>query len=130
MTPEGRVKRKVDAVLRGYAGCYIIKPATGGYGSSGVPDYVVLLSGHFLGIECKSGGNEPTQLQIKNLYDIAKAGGYSFVVNEDNINQFEELLCGIMSKRVSPGLVLVTPQMMSRKRSGNLSLPVTQSGDQ
>jgi hypothetical protein len=39
------------------------------------------LYGHFVGIECKAGNNQPTALQEKNLKAIRSAGGLSFCVN-------------------------------------------------
>ena len=56
------------------------------YGRSGVPDIVACYRGKFFGIECKSGSNKPTALQEKNLDDINKAGGFSIVINEDNVD--------------------------------------------
>ena len=39
MTPEGKVKDKVKKILKELKAYYIM-PATGGYGSSGAPDFV------------------------------------------------------------------------------------------
>lgn len=83
MTPEGKVKQVVGRKLK-QLGAYYFFPATGGYGRSGVPDIIGCLDGMFFGIECKAGKNKPTQLQVKNLRDIKKAGGVAMVVNEDN----------------------------------------------
>ena len=62
-------------------------PVTGGYGSSGAPDFLVCWSGLFFGIECKAGKNTTTALQDKNINDIRKAGGKAIVINEDNVDQ-------------------------------------------
>ena len=51
-----------------------------------MPDIVACYRGKFFGIECKSGSNKPTALQEKNLNDINKAGGFSMVINEDNVD--------------------------------------------
>ena len=80
MTPEGKVKKEVIAYLN-ELGAYYFMPVTGGYGRSGVPDIVACLYGHFVGIECKAGNNQPTALQEKNLKAIRSAGGLSFCVN-------------------------------------------------
>ena len=40
MTPEAKVKEKVKKALKNM-GAYYAMPATGGYGSSGVPDFLV-----------------------------------------------------------------------------------------
>jgi hypothetical protein len=87
-TPEGRVKAKVKALLNKY-NIYHFMPATGGYGRSGVPDIIGCYNGFFFAIECKAGDNKPTALQLRELDNIAKAGGYIFLVNETSLSQLE-----------------------------------------
>jgi hypothetical protein len=88
MTPEGKVKDKVKRLFKSM-GVYYAMPATGGYGVSGVPDFLVCLKGKFIGVECKAGKGKPTALQLKNLAEIEASGGISVIVNEDNLEQFE-----------------------------------------
>ena len=90
-TPESKVKQKVTKALR-EIGAYCFYPATGGYGKSGVPDVVACYRGRFFGIECKAGKNTTTALQDKNLSEIEKAGGFSIVVNEDNVDNLLPLM--------------------------------------
>jgi Holliday junction resolvase len=73
-------------------GAYYFYPATGGYGSSGVPDIVCCLNGRFIGIECKAGKGKTTALQDKNLHEIREAGGTALVVNEENVDQLTKIL--------------------------------------
>tara|TARA_R100001510_G_C7633534_1_gene192054 strand:+ start:201 stop:503 length:303 start_codon:yes stop_codon:yes gene_type:complete len=91
MTPEKKVKNKVVEILKQF-GCYYFYPVTGGYGSNGIPDIVACLHGEFIGIECKSGTNKPTALQLRNLEDIKRAGGSTLVVNEDNLEHLRRIL--------------------------------------
>jgi hypothetical protein len=90
-TPEGKVKAKVKKILKD-VGAYYAMPATGGYGVSGIPDFLVCFNGKFIGIETKSGSNKPTELQKRNLAEIELAGGLAVVINEDNINELERIL--------------------------------------
>jgi len=90
-TPESKVKQKVTKALK-EIGAYYFYPATGGYGKSGVPDVVACYRGRFFGIECKAGGNRPTALQEKNLSEISETGGFSIVVNEDNVDNLIPLM--------------------------------------
>jgi hypothetical protein len=85
MTPESKVKQKVREALRSITLSYHVMPVTGGYGKSGPPDFIVCISGRFVGIECKANGNKPTALQMKNLQDIVSAGGQAFIVDETSI---------------------------------------------
>lgn len=91
MTPEAKVKKKVRTLLETH-GAYYAMPMTGGYGSSGVPDFLVCHHGRFIGIECKANGGKPTALQLTNMKRIELAGGTAVVINEDNLNQLEKLL--------------------------------------
>jgi hypothetical protein len=91
LTPERKVKDKVKKVLK-ELGAYYAMPATGGYGSSGVPDFLVCYRGRFFGLECKANGGKTTALQEKNLEDIRKNDGVAFVVSEHNIGNLRELL--------------------------------------
>jgi len=90
-TPEAKVKTFVTKQLK-EMGAYYFYPVTGGFGRSGVPDIIGCHKGLFFGIECKAGTNKPTPLQEKNLRDIAHAGGLSWVVNENNMNDVKQTL--------------------------------------
>lgn len=90
-TPESKVKKTVTKYLK-ELGVYYFYPATGGFGRSGVPDIVACYKGLFLGIECKAGKGKTTALQQKNLEDIKSAGGFDWVVNEENMHDTKELL--------------------------------------
>ena len=90
MTPEGKVKKRVKEILK-EVGAYYTMPVTGGYGNSGVPDFIICKGGLFYGIECKANGGKPTALQLKNLEDIRKAGGVAMVIDETNVNSLMEV---------------------------------------
>lgn len=90
-TPESKVKVRVKHKLD-TLGIYYFMPATGGYGSSGVPDIVCCAWGKFLAIECKAGNNTTTALQDRELKRIHEAGGVALVVNEKNIDELDRIL--------------------------------------
>ena len=89
-TPEGKVKDKVKKILK-EQNIYYVMPATGGYGSSGVPDFLVCHKGKFYGIECKAGDNQPTALQTDNMNWLEDNGGIAIVVNENTVMPYMEL---------------------------------------
>jgi hypothetical protein len=91
MTPEAKVKKKIKLALANL-GAYYAMPATGGYGSSGVPDFLVCLRGRFVAIEAKAGKGKATALQEFNLRIIRETGGVALIVNESNVDQLEEIL--------------------------------------
>lgn len=86
MTPEAKVKKHVKTALKEIHAYYAM-PVTGGYGTSGVPDFLVCWRGIFFGVECKANGNKPTALQEKSMSDIRDAGGYTIVIDETNVDQ-------------------------------------------
>lgn len=94
MTPEAKVKAKVKAILKKH-GAYYAMPIGTGYGSSGVPDFLVCLCGSFIGIECKAGKGKLTALQNKNLGEIEAAGGKTYIVNEWNLDDLDASLTNL-----------------------------------
>jgi Holliday junction resolvase len=92
-TPESKVKKKVVEMLK-QRNAYYFYPVTGGYGSSGVPDIVACLNGHFIGIEVKADLKKrgPTELQKKNLRLIAESGGIALVIDANNLDDLKDVL--------------------------------------
>jgi Holliday junction resolvase len=90
-TPESKVKKKVKKILDDL-GAYHFSPMTAGFGRSGVPDIIACYKGKFIGIECKSGDNKPTLLQLRNIDDIKRNQGLAIVINEANIESLLALV--------------------------------------
>jgi hypothetical protein len=91
MTKEGKVKAKVKSILQAYD-VYYFMPATGGFGKSGVADFIACFKDHFIAIECKTVSGEVTALQQKHLMQVQAHGGHAIVVNEENYAELELLL--------------------------------------
>lgn len=89
-TPEAKVKARVKRILHD-VGCYYVMPATGGYGNSGVPDFLICYKGKFIGLECKANSKVPTALQYENLKKIQDNGGETLIVDENNMTQLYEV---------------------------------------
>jgi len=90
-TPEGRVKDDIKRFLK-TNGIWYFMTSTGGFGRSGVPDFVCCWNGRFLAIEAKAPGkrNNTTDLQDDEIAAIHKAGGAAIVV--DDVQQLQPLL--------------------------------------
>lgn len=81
MTPEGRVKKQVRALLNLYGDqLYHEWPVPGGYGKSGL-DVIGCIRGRMFSIETKAPGKKPTKRQELTIMDIRKAGGVVFVID-------------------------------------------------
>ena len=88
-TPEAKVKAKIKTILKEH-NVYYAMPIGSGYGNAGVPDFLCCLRGQFVAIEAKAGKGKTTALQDKNLRDIKMSGGYAWVVNEENLEEFKQ----------------------------------------
>lgn len=84
-TPEKKMKRKVDEVLK-EAGIWFFAPQSGIYGRSGIPDRIgILPGGRMIAVEVKAGTKYGlTALQEKTLTEIRIAGGSTWVVNDEH----------------------------------------------
>jgi hypothetical protein len=101
VTPEGRIKAKVDAVLKKY-GAYYLKPVQNGMGAPAV-DYHGIANGHGFVIETKAPGGAPTARQLHTLSQVRKAGGSTFVIScQESIDAFEAWLICITQLKDSP----------------------------
>ena len=94
-TPEAKVKAKIKAILKAHS-IYYAMPIGTGYGNSGVPDFLCCVNGKFVAIEAKAGKGEATALQLKNLGDINRAGGYTLIIRENNLEYLTNVISECM----------------------------------
>jgi hypothetical protein len=82
-TPEGVIKNKIRKLLDSFGDdLYFYMPVPMGFGKATV-DYLGCIMGVFFAIEAKKPKGQPTERQRGTLDDIRKAGGNTFVVNDD-----------------------------------------------
>jgi len=96
MTPEGKIKKKLDKMLKAH-GVWYFCPQAGPFGRSGIPDRVLCVRGHFVGVEVKADAKKvPTALQDQCMAKIEAAGGTCFVVYDDaTISEVQRHIQGI-----------------------------------
>ena len=82
MTPEGRVKAKLNRRLEKLARLYRFMPVQNGMGAPGL-DYYICAGGWFIAIETKAPGKKPTPRQETTMQAIVDAHGLVFVVSDD-----------------------------------------------
>jgi hypothetical protein len=80
MTPEGKVKASIRALLAQYEPRMEYWPVPSGYGKPSL-DCLLLYKGEFIGIEAKRPGAKPTRLQSVTISQIVAAGGRCFVID-------------------------------------------------
>lgn len=96
-TPEGRVKARVDTILKRHNVWYF-KPVSNGMGVHGIPDYICCVPpmGVLLAIECKANdGAVPTVLQSLQLGRIKIAGGTTFLATPSTVQDLDVLLTAL-----------------------------------
>lgn len=96
MTPEGKVKEKIKAILK-ECGVYYTMPLGSGLGKKGVPDFLCCVAGQFLGIEAKAGKGKLTKLQEIEHEKIAAANGVCLVVREEDLDKLPHYLAHLVA---------------------------------
>jgi hypothetical protein len=99
-TPEGKVKRKVSAILAEFASTtYYTMPVPGGYGESTL-DYVGCHCGLFFSVETKEPGKKPTPRQDMIIRMMRRSGAKVFVIDSVNgqLEQFKEWLHAVQEQ--------------------------------
>lgn len=84
---EKDVKSEVKKLLDIHKWFWWMPPANA-YGKIGISDFHALRNGVFMVVETKYGSNTPTIMQKGFLSSIHASGGFSFVVNEVNLERF------------------------------------------
>ena len=91
MAEEKKLETRLKKILKD-RGAWYLKTFSDGVQRAGVPDLLVCYRGHFIGIEVKSERGKPTQLQLIEIREIKKAGGYAFVIRPSNLDELVEFL--------------------------------------
>ena len=81
MTPEGKTKVAVKAVLRAH-GAYWHCPVQNGMGAPSL-DFICCFKGRYFAVETKAPGKKPTPRQEITISEIRDAGGKVFVIDGD-----------------------------------------------
>ncbi len=94
MAAEKNFENRVKKFLKDN-GCWLLKYWGGAaFTKSGIPDLLVCCKGLFIGIELKAPKGKPSDLQIYNLREIDKSGGYAVLLYPDHWELFQNfILC-------------------------------------
>ena len=91
VTPEGKVKEKVKAILK-RRGVWYCMPRGQTYGRAGIPDFLCCHKGRFIAVETKAGRGKATPLQMRELKDLFRHQGIVLIVREDGMDELEHAL--------------------------------------
>ncbi len=96
---ETNLKNRVLKRLKAMSKLWYVK--TSERAQRGIPDLLICYAGVFIAIELKRSEKATvTALQLYNLDAIEKAGGYSFILHPNNIDEVIETLQNIHNNQV------------------------------
>jgi len=82
--------------------CWVLKTWSNGVQRSGVPDLLVCCNGYFLGVELKAPNGKPSELQIYNIKEIIRVGGFALLLYPNQFEEFKKLVeCLLQNDRPS-----------------------------
>lgn len=92
MGDEKNFENRVKTFLKD-KGAWVLKYWGGAaYTKSGVPDLLVCANSYFLGIELKAPRGRPSELQLYQLREIEKAGGFGILLYPKDFDGFKEFI--------------------------------------
>lgn len=62
----------------------------------GIPDILACVNGYFVAIEVKAQNGKPSELQLYNIGQIRKAGGFAYVVYPSGWERLKDILDGLL----------------------------------
>lgn len=89
MTPEGKVKKLVDSLLKNH-GAYKHKPVQNGMGEPAL-DYHVGHQGYYASVETKAEGENPMPRQTITMKKVVASGGSLFLIRGERCPDLIEL---------------------------------------
>ena len=92
MTREKQFENKIKKFLK-EQNCYYIKYWGGGqFTKSGVPDLLICCNGYFVAVEVKAENGKPSELQLYNIDEIKKAGGFAMILYPNQFDNFKKFI--------------------------------------
>ena len=92
MAREKQFENKIKKFLK-EQNCYYIKYWSGGqFTKSGVPDLLICCNGYFVAVEVKAENGKPSELQLYNIDEIKKAGGFAMILYPNQFDNFKKFI--------------------------------------
>ena len=87
---EKAFENKIKDYLKSI-GAYFIKTHGDRFSRVGTPDIIACVNGHFVAVEVKAENGKPSELQIHNIEQINKAGGYGVMLYPKDFECFKKI---------------------------------------
>lgn len=95
MAQEKTFENKIKKYLKD-KGCYCIKFFANSFTKAGVPDLIACVNGYSVWIEVKAQNGRPSELQLHNVEQIRKAGGFAYVVYPSGWKKLKDIIDGLL----------------------------------
>ena len=82
---ENRVKNFLKS-----ENCWFVKFFANAYTKAGIPDILASGNGFFVGIEVKADEGRPSELQLYNVQEIRKSGGFAWIVYPSGFEKLKQ----------------------------------------
>lgn len=92
MAQEKNFENKIKGFLKEQGAWFIKYWAGSKFTKDGIPDILCCIDGHFVAIEVKAQNGTPSELQLYNIREIRKAGGFSFVLYPSGYEKFKKFV--------------------------------------
>ena len=92
MAQEKQFENKIKGFLKEQGAWFIKYWAGSKFTKDGIPDILCCINGHFVAIEVKAQNGTPSELQLYNVREIRKAGGFSFVLYPSGYERFKKFV--------------------------------------
>jgi len=92
MATEKNFENRIKKYLKDNGAWFLKYWAGAAYTKSGIPDILACVNGYFVAIEVKAPNGKPSELQLYNLREIEKAGGFAFLLYPNNWIAFKEFM--------------------------------------
>lgn len=96
MASEKQFENKIKKYLKEHDAYFLKYWAGAQFTKSGVPDILTCVNGYFVGIEVKAQNGKPSELQLYNIQQIRKAGGFAYVVYPSGWEKLKDVLDGLL----------------------------------
>ena len=90
-TFDNKVKKYIED-----SGGWQVKFFANSMTKKGIPDILACVNGYFVAIEVKAQNGKPSELQLYNIGQIRKAGGFAYVVYPSGWERLKDILDGLL----------------------------------
>lgn len=105
MAQEKNFENKIKDFLKSHD-CYFVKYFANRMTKAGIPDILASVNGHFVGIEVKATNGHPSELQLWNVKQIQKSGGFALILYPEYWEDFKTMISVLLDDEVDNARII------------------------